>query len=74
MQVQAFDLDGNPTAPIELAKVDNGRLTVNGQSVGAVRIIGSRVQLILLNEQLCVTATDYVRVAHQGDAADGTPT
>ena len=62
MQVLTTDLDGHPLGVAELDKAVDGRLRLNGEVVQAVRVIGSRVALLMLQRQVCVPATDYVRV------------
>jgi hypothetical protein len=69
MQITATDLDGHSLGEVDLARSADGRATVNGQVVLAMRPIGSHVALIAGGRQYCVLAADYWRVM---SAASGT--
>jgi hypothetical protein len=62
MRITATDLDGHPLGEVDLARSVDGRATVNGELVLALRPIGSRVALIAGGRQYCVSTADYWRV------------
>jgi len=62
MRVPTTDLDGYPLDEVDLTRSDDGRATVNGQVVIAMRPLGSRVTLVIDRRQYCVSVTDYWRV------------
>ncbi len=62
MRVVATDLDGHPLGELDLTRSADGRASVNGQPVIAMRAIGSRVALLLGGAQYCVLATAYWQV------------
>jgi hypothetical protein len=61
-RVTASDLDGQPLGEVELALSADGHLMVNGQTVVAMRPLGSRVVLVVVNRQYCVASAEYWRV------------
>jgi hypothetical protein len=62
MQIDATTLDGEPLGLIELARSADGRARVNDQPVVAMRPLGSRIALVVGDDQYCVALTDYWRV------------
>ena len=62
MRIRATDLDGHPLGEVDLTRSADGRATVDGQAVLAMRPIGSRVALIAGDRQYCVSTADYWRV------------
>jgi hypothetical protein len=62
MRITATDLDSHPLGEVDLTRSADGRATVNGQAVLAMRPIGSRVALIAGGRQYCVSTADYWRV------------
>jgi hypothetical protein len=62
MTVSTSDLDGRPLGQADLTKDSTGRLCLDGEVVHSVRVIGSRVALVLLQRQVCVPTTDYLAV------------
>lgn len=66
MHVALTDLDGRPIGRAELTRADERQLMVDGRPVVAIRIIGSRVALILAEGQVCVTTADYAQVRQGG--------
>ena len=71
MRVPSSDLDGAPLADIDLSTTADGRLTIDGQLVITIQVIGSRVALTIIGAQRCVRAQDYVRVRHGAGADAG---
>jgi hypothetical protein len=73
LRVAATDLDGQPLGEVELALSVDGHLTVNGQTVVAMRPLGSRVVLVVVSRQYCVASAEYWRVlgAARGIVARG---
>ena len=69
MHVQASDLDGQALGEVDLARSADGRATVNGEKVLAMRPIGSRVALIAGGRQYCVSTADYWQVMGAGSSA-----
>ena len=69
MRVPTTDLDGYPLDEVDLTRSDDGRATVNGQVVIAMRPLGSRVTLVIDRRQYCVSVTDYWRVMSAAGSA-----
>lgn len=78
MRIVATDFDGHSLGEVELTRSADGRATLNGQAVVAMRPLGSRVALIAGGQQYCVAIADYWRVmgvagsTTAGSAADET--
>jgi hypothetical protein len=76
MRIVATDYDGHSLGEVDLTRAADGRATLNGQAVVAMRPIGSRVALLAGGQQYCVATADYWRVmgaagsATAGSAAD----
>jgi hypothetical protein len=62
MRVPTTNLDGYPLDEVDLTRSTDGRATVNGQAVIAMRPLGSRVTLVVDRRQYCVSTIDYWRV------------
>ena len=71
MRVSTTDLDGYPLGEVDLTRSADGRATVNGQAVIAMRPLGSRVTLVVDRRQLGDRAEGWMRRAAPGDASWG---
>ena len=78
MRIVATNFDGQMLGEVDLSRSADGRATVNGQAVLAMRPLGSRVALIAGSQHYCVATADYWRVmgvagsVTAGNAADET--
>lgn len=62
MHISSTDLDGRPLGNIDLTHDLAARLLVDGRLVTASRVVGSRVLLVITNDQVCISANDYWRI------------
>lgn len=70
MHIPTTNLDGHPTGTAAIRLVAPGHLLVDEQPVLAVRVIGSRIALVLPGRQVCIAATDYLRACRASADAE----
>ena len=70
MQVQTYDLDGQPDAVAELYTDDQAQLWLDGAPVLAVTLSGPTVMLTLPGRLVLLSIADYQRLFAYGDSAE----